>query len=110
MRRVDNAVVVESLSNQLGREEIAVSLAVELVVQVDPDVIEEFTDPGTDVCSVVDIVLGGGVMELLVPPSNCCCLSLHRCTLPYRPELLHVALVINIASFTGTLYRVACSM
>ncbi len=82
MRQIDNAIVVESLSNQLGREEIADSLAVKLVVQVDPDVIEEFTDPGTEECSVVVIVLGGGVMELLVPTLNSCCFSLHRCTLP----------------------------
>ena len=72
MRQIDNTIVVESLSNQLGREEIADSLAVEVVVQVNPDVIEQFTDPGMEECSVVDIVLGGGVMELLVPASNSC--------------------------------------
>ena len=48
MRQIDNAIVVESLSNQLGREEIADSLAVKLVVKDDPDVIEEFTDPGME--------------------------------------------------------------
>ncbi len=48
MPRVDNAIVVESLSNKLGREEIADSLAVKLVVKDDPDVIEEFTNPGME--------------------------------------------------------------
>ena len=74
MRRINNAIVIESLSNQLGREESADSLAVKLVVQVNPDVIEEFTGPGSEECSVVVIVLGRGVMELLVPASHSCCL------------------------------------
>ncbi len=79
MRRINNAIVVKSLSNQLGREEIADSLAVKLVVQVNPDVIEEFTGPRSEECSVVAIVLGRGVMDLLV---------LYRCALLLFIQLL----------------------
>ena len=66
----------------MGREEIADSRAVELVVQVNQGVMEEFTDPSMEQCLVVVLVLGGGVMELLVLASLCCCFSCHCCTLP----------------------------